>query len=222
LSLESKMGNRNNVYTQIKQYGVVPVVAVDSPESALPLADALISGGLPVAEITFRTKAAADVITLLTKQRPELLAGAGTVLNVNDLKRAKDCGAKFCVAPGLNPDVVATAIDIDMPFAPGVMTPSDIEKATSLGLTELKFFPAEAAGGIKFLKSVAAPYKHLGLRFIPTGGINADNMLDYLSCDLVLAVGGTWVAKKDAIAAGNWSEITENCRQICKLVSARK
>ncbi len=213
------MSTHDDIYQKIRASGVVPVVAIDSVDSALPLADALISGGLPVAEITFRTRAAADVMQLLTKQRPELLVGAGTVLDVDDLKRAKDCGAEFAVAPGLNLSVVKAALDIDLPFAPGVMTPSDIEAAVSLGVTVLKFFPAEAAGGLKFLKSLCAPYRHLGVEFIPTGGINAAIMMDYLSSDVVLAVGGTWVAKKDDIAAGNWDKIKSNCREICKLLA---
>lgn len=209
-----------DIYGKIREVAVVPVVAIDSVDAALPLADALIAGGLPVAEITFRTTAAADVIKLLTKQRPELLVGAGTLLNVDDLKRAEACGAKFAVAPCLDPNMVKAAMKIDLPFAPGVMTPTDIEQALSLGVTKLKFFPAEAAGGIKFLKSISAPYKHLGVRFIPTGGINAGNMTEYLCSDVVLAVGGTWVAKRDDIAAGNWRKIADNCRQIRSLLSA--
>lgn len=215
-----KMKTHQDIYEKIRAVAVVPVVAIDSVDAALPLADALIAGGLPVAEITFRTPAAADIIKLLTKQRPELLLGAGTLLNVDDLKRAKSCGAEFAVAPCLDPDVVKTAMKIDLPFAPGVMTPTDIEQALSLGVTKLKFFPAEAAGGIKFLESISAPYKHLGARFIPTGGINAGNMTEYLRSDVVLAVGGTWVAKRDDIAAGNWSRITDNCRQIRSVLSA--
>jgi len=216
------MARYDEIYQKIGGFGVVPVIAVDSAESALPLADALISGGLSVAEITFRTEAAAEVIRVLTEQRPGLLVGAGTVLSVDNLKRAKDCGARFAVAPGFNPDVVRAAIEIDMPFAPGVMTPSDIEAAVSMGVTTLKYFPAEAAGGLKFLKSISAPYKHLGVRFIPTGGINTDNMLEYLGSEVVLAIGGTWVAKRDDIAAGNWEKITGNCRRICELLSARE
>lgn len=174
------MAAQPEVYDRIRQCRVVPVVAVDRVEAALPLADALISGGLPVAEITFRTEAAADVMRLLTAERPQLLLGAGTVLNARDLKLAKDCGARFAVAPGFNPEVARAALEIDLPFAPGVMTPTDVEAAVSLGLRTLKYFPAEAAGGLGLLKSLSAPYRHLGIQFIPTGGINARNMGEYL------------------------------------------
>jgi len=209
------------IYDRIRQFRVVPVVAVDRVEAALPLADALISGGLAVAEITFRTEAAAEVMRLLASERPELLLGAGTVLNVRDLRLARECGARFAVAPGFNPEVARAAIDIDLPFAPGVMTPTDVEAAMSLGLRTLKYFPAEAAGGLALLKSLSAPYRHLGLQFLPTGGINARNMGEYLALDTVLAVGGTWVAKRDAIAAGRWDEIAGNCRQVRDLLSVR-
>jgi len=202
------------VYNQMRKLKVIPVVAIDKVDAALPLADALISGGLPVAEITFRTEAAADVMRLLAAERPQLLLGAGTVLNVTDLQRARDCGAQFAVAPGLNPDVVKAALDIDLPFAPGVMTPTDVEAALSFGLNTLKYFPAEAAGGVAFLKSLSAPYKHLGIQFIPTGGISAQNAAAYLSLETVLAVGGTWVARRDSVASGRWDEIIDNCRGV--------
>jgi len=208
------------VYDQMRGLKVIPVVAIDNVDAALPLADALLSGGLPVAEITFRTEAAAEVIRLLAAERPQLLLGAGTVLNVTDLQRAKDCGARFAVAPGLNSDVVKAAQDMGLPFAPGVMTPTDVEAALSLGLNTLKYFPAEAAGGVTFLKSLSAPYRHLGIQFIPTGGINLQNVAAYLSVETVLAVGGTWVAKRDTVASGRWDEIADNCRHIREFLSA--
>ncbi len=215
------MAAESDVFSRVRDKRVVPVVVVDRVEAALPLADALIAGGLPVAEITFRTKAAAEVIRLLTAERPELLVGAGTVLNADDIRRAKDCGARFAVAPGVNRDVVQAAIEVDLPFAPGVMTPTDVETALSFGLRILKYFPAEAAGGLAFLKSLSAPYKHLGVQFIPTGGITPQNVTDYLACGVVLAVGGTWVAPQNVIAAGQWDKVTENCRQIQALLSER-
>ncbi len=215
------MAAEPGVFNRIRDRKVVPVVVVDRIETALPLADALITGGLPVAEITFRTKAAAEVIRLLTAERPQLLVGAGTVLNVDDVRRAKECGAQFGVAPGVNPDVVKAALDVDLPFVPGVMTPTDVETAAGFGLRILKYFPAEAAGGLAFLKSLSAPYKHLGIQFIPTGGVTPRNMLDYLASGVVLAVGGTWVAQQDVIAAGQWDQVIENCRQIQALLSKR-
>ncbi len=209
----------DTVFSTIEKYGVVPVIAIDSVDAALPLADALLEGGLPVIEITFRTAAAAEVIEKLVKQRPELLVGAGTVITLANLDAASDCGAKFALAPGLNPEIVDEAQDIGLPFVPGVATPSDIECALSLECRVLKFFPAEAMGGLTMLKALAGPYAHTGVRFIPTGGVNAENLESYLSLDVVAAVGGTWIAKKDDLAQGNWKEITRRCKAVQELVS---
>jgi len=206
------MPQARDVNERIGEFGVVPVIAMDDAGAALPLADALIAGGLPVAEITFRTAAAAEAIASLRAERPDLLVGAGTILTVENLRRASDCGAAFGVSPGFNPQVVAEARKIGFAFSPGVMTPTDVEAAMAMGLSVLKFFPAEAAGGAKMLKSMAAPYAHTGVRFIPTGGINAENARDYLAMDCVLAVGGSWIAKRDAIAAGDWGAIEQNAR----------
>jgi 2-dehydro-3-deoxyphosphogluconate aldolase/(4S)-4-hydroxy-2-oxoglutarate aldolase len=205
------------LYSKLKEFRVVPVIAIEDVASALPLADALIEGRLPVAEITFRTAAAAAVISKLKKERPELLVGAGTVLTVDNLKRAKDCGAEFAVAPGFNPTIVEESLKIDLPFSPGIMTPSDIEEALNFNLKLLKFFPAEAAGGLTFLKSLSAPYGHTGVKFIPTGGINLQNLKNYLSYDAVLSVGGTWIAKKEDISVGNWKKIKDNCDQLSSI-----
>lgn len=201
-------------FQQIEAYRVIPVIAIEKIESAIPLADALINGGLPVAEITFRTEVAADVIELLKKKRPQLLLGAGTVLTDEHVQKAHSCGASFAVAPGFNPAIVKTAQDVGLPFAPGIMTPSDIEAAVSMGLKYLKFFPAGAAGGPSYLRSIAAPYAHLGIQFIPTGGVNAENMSSYLEMPQVLAVGGTWIAKKEDITEGRWEKIIQNCRSV--------
>ena len=206
------MPQARDVNERIGQFGVVPMIAIDNAAAALPLADALIAGGLPVAEITFRTAAAAGAIAALKAERPDLLVGAGTILTVENLRRASDCGAEFGVSPGFNPQVVAEARKIGFAFSPGVMTPTDVEAAMAMGLSVLKFFPAEAVGGAKMLKSLAAPYAHTGIRFIPTGGINQNNAGDYLAMDCVLAVGGSWIAKRDAIAAGNWAKIEQNAR----------
>lgn len=207
------------VIGKIGAAGVVPVVAIESVESALPFADALIEGGLPVAEITFRTAAAPEVIAKLRAERPDVMVGAGTILTVENLRRAVDAGAVFGVAPGLNPKVVEEALKLGFPFAPGVMTPSDVELGLGLGLEVLKFFPAGAAGGPKYLKSLAAPYLHTGVRFIPTGGVSRENMGEYLAMSAVLAVGGTWIAKKDAIAAGEWDKIKANARAASEYVA---
>jgi 2-dehydro-3-deoxyphosphogluconate aldolase/(4S)-4-hydroxy-2-oxoglutarate aldolase len=209
---------QKELFEKMEKCGVVPVIARESKELALPLADALIKGGLPVAEITFRTAAAAEVIDTLKQKRPELFLGAGTILTVDQLKKAKDCGAVFGVAPGLNPDVVKKAVKIGFPLFPGVMTPSEIEQGLSFGIKVLKYFPAEASGGISMLKAVSTPYGHVGVKFIPTGGINIKNLEDYLMLPQVLVAGGTWIAKKDMISAKKWDDIEQNAREVVDLV----
>jgi 2-dehydro-3-deoxyphosphogluconate aldolase/(4S)-4-hydroxy-2-oxoglutarate aldolase len=208
----------DTIYRKIELYKVVPVVAIDEVDNALPLADALIEGGLPLVEITFRTAAAAAVIEVLRKNRPELLVGAGTILTVDHLHKACACGAAFGVAPGFNPKIAEAALKMGFPFAPGIMTPSELENVLSLGIAVMKFFPAEAAGGMPYLKSIHAPYAHTGVRFMPTGGINKSNAANYLALDAVLAVGGTWIAPRDTIAGRNWPAITQNCREIVSIL----
>jgi len=214
------MMNPQDTVEEIGRLKVVPVVAIDDAEAALPLADALAEGGLGVAEITFRTAAGAAVIKKIADQRPKMLVGAGTILTVENLRRAKDCGAVFGVAPGFNPRIAEEAIKLGFPFFPGVMTPTDIEAALALKLNVLKFFPAEAAGGLTMLKALGEPYKHMGVRFIPTGGVNIENFREYLGVETVLAVGGTWVARRPDIAAGQWDKIKANCRQIVGALEA--
>lgn len=209
------------MFKQLRPYGVVPVVAVDTPDDGLRLCEALCAGGLPVAEITFRTSAAEATIRAASARFPDMILGAGTVLNTDQLKRAIDAGARFAVAPGTNPSVVEAAVAAGFPFAPGICTPSDIERAYALGVTMLKFFPAEAAGGVAMLKALIGPYGHLGLEFCPTGGISEKNMADYLALPQVAVVGGTWIAKKEAMAAGQWSAITEVARQAVARVGKR-
>ncbi len=204
----------NTVYQTIKQFKVVPVIAIEDETKALALADALIEGGLPIAEITFRTAAAAKVIASLSRNRPDLLVGAGTILTIDNLKSAIDSGASFGLAPGLNPAVVEEALKLNFPFSPGVMTPSDVETALSLGVTTMKFFPAEPAGGTAMLKSLIGPYAHMGVQFIPTGGVTMKNIIEYLNISQVLAVGGTWVASKENIANDDWTTIVNNCKEI--------
>ena len=198
-------------FDALAKYKIVPVIAIDDAAHALPLAEALIEGGLPVAEVTFRTPAAAEAIRLMSREFPQMMVGAGTVLSVETLERARESGAVFGVAPGLNPRVVAHAQAAGFPFMPGVLTPSDVEAGLALGCVCQKFFPAEAAGGVKMLAALSAPYLHTGVRFMPTGGVSAANVNDYLSLRTVLAVGGTWLAKKEDMAAGRWDAITANC-----------
>ena len=204
---------QSDVLEKLNTLKIIPVITIEEKDQAIPLADALLNGGLPLAEITFRTSAAADVLTILRKEKPQMLLGAGTVLTIDNLKKAIDCGASFAVAPGLNQNIVEAAQKMNFPFFPGVMTPSEVEKSINIGCSILKFFPAEAAGGIKLLKSLEAPYGHMGIQFIPTGGITLENMSHYLSLSGVLAVGGTWIAKKEHISNGDWLKISSNCQE---------
>jgi 2-dehydro-3-deoxyphosphogluconate aldolase/(4S)-4-hydroxy-2-oxoglutarate aldolase len=210
----------NDVLTQIEQFGVVPVVAIDAVDHALGLGRALIDGGLPCAEITFRTAAAADVIQAMTSNYPEMLVGAGTVLTVAQAQKAADAGARFVVTPGFDAAVVDWCIERDMPVTPGVMTPTEINMALNKGLTELKFFPAETAGGVKTLKAISGPYG--GVRFIPTGGINAANLTDYLRLPVVIACGGSWLVKKQLIADGEFDRIAELTAEAIEIVKTAR
>ena len=183
---------------ELDKIKIIPVLVLNDLEEGLKICEALYTNGLPAAEITFRTAAAEPVIREAVKRFPEMYIGAGTVLNTSDLKRAMDAGAKFAVAPGFNPAVVSEARKLDFAFIPGVCTPSEIEQAMMLGCKTLKFFPAEAAGGVNMLKSLIAPYRHLGIRFMPTGGVKPENVESYLEIPEVAAVGGTWLNKSDA------------------------
>ena len=200
-------------------YGVVPILAIENVEAALPLANALLQGGLPVVEITFRTAAAAEVIRVLAQECPRLVVGAGTVLTPANLKSAKDSGAAFAVAPGLNPDIVKRARDVGLPFVPGVATPTDIEMGLALGCKLLKFFPAEALGGVAMLEALSAPFQHTGLRFMPTGGLNLANLESYLKLQTVAAAGGTWIARRQDLLDGQWAEIRDRCIAALEIVA---
>jgi len=186
---------------------IVPVVVLDKEEQAEPLAETLLKAGLDIMEITFRTAAAEASIRRIAKRFPEMLVGAGTVLELDQLKRAVDAGAKFAVAPGLNETVIKAAQASELAFFPGVMTPSDVEKGLSLGCRILKFFPAEAAGGVPMIKSLEGPYGHTGVKFLPTGGIGLENMRTYLERPTVAAIGGSWIVEKKMIAARDWAAI---------------
>lgn len=187
--------------------GIVPVVIINDPDHALPLAKALSAGGIRVAEITFRTTAAEESIRRIAAEAPDVLVGAGTLLTPDQVKRAKDAGAAFAVAPGCTEAVVKTAQDVGLPFAPGVMTPSDVERAIGMDCRILKFFPAESAGGLTHLKSLYAPYQALGIQFVPTGGINVEKAKAYLGFKGVVAVGGSWLTKSLGDPQPDWSAI---------------
>ena len=193
---------------KLKEKPVIPVVVIEDQADACPLAEAFLAGGLDVIEITFRTAAAPDAIVSIKKNLPEMILGAGTVISIDKAKIAIDAGVDFGLAPGLNPEIVKYFQANNTFFIPGIMTPSDIESALSLGCKTLKFFPAEAAGGVKMLKSMSAPYVPAGVTFCPTGGLKLDNMNDYLSLPYINNIGGSWLATKQQIADKQWSVIT--------------
>lgn len=201
-----------DIFAEIARHAIVPVIALDDAEAAVPLADALLEGGLPVAEITFRTDAARAAIEAMASARPEILVGAGTVLDEFQVDAAVAAGARFGLAPGIDAGVLTHARSRGLPFAPGIMTPSELQLALKHGCTLVKAFPAREMGGPKALKSIAGPFAHTGIGFNPTGGVTLDTLADWLAVPQVRAVGGTWIATRADIAAGNWAAITENAR----------
>lgn len=198
------------IFDTLSAFGVVPVIAIDDAAQALALADALMAGGLPVAEITFRTQAAAEAIALIVRHRPDLHIGAGTVLTEAQVDQAQAAGARFALSPGLDAAVLSHAAGKGLPFAPGIMTPTDLQAALRAGCGMVKFFPAMPAGGPNMLKNIAAPYAHTGIGFNPTGGVTLDNLAEWLAIPQVRAVGGTWIATRDDIAAGRFEKIAAN------------
>jgi 2-dehydro-3-deoxyphosphogluconate aldolase/(4S)-4-hydroxy-2-oxoglutarate aldolase len=211
--------SKESVLERIAQIGIVPVITIEEVAHALPLADALLAGGLPVIEITFRTPAAAEVVRVLAKERPQLLIGAGTLLTPANLEAAKASGAVFGVAPGLNPQIVNRARELDLPFIPGIATPSEIEIGMSLFCRLLKYFPADALGGPAMLDAMAAPYKHTGVRFMPSGGVNPANLENFLKLGCVAAAGGTWIARLADLKSGNWTDVTARCKAAVEAVA---
>jgi 2-dehydro-3-deoxyphosphogluconate aldolase/(4S)-4-hydroxy-2-oxoglutarate aldolase len=210
------------LFRKFEQLKVIPVVKIDDANDALPLAEAFVKGGLPCAEITFRTAAAADAIKKMAS-RSDMLVGAGTVLSVDTVKQAVDCGAKFIVAPGFNPKVVEYCVTNGIPVTPGVATPTEIEMGLNMGVDVLKFFPAEAMGGLKTLTAISAPYAKV--RFVPTGGIDEKNLAAYLAFAKTLCCGGTWIAKADLINAKAFdqiADITKRAVEIAKMAGAKK
>ena len=199
---------------ELSLIGLIPVIKIEDPDDAVPLAKALIDGGLPAAEITFRTACAAEAIKNITEAYPEMLVGAGTVLTTEQVDAAIAAGSKFLVSPGLNPKVTAYCLSKGVPMLPGCSNPSDIEAALELGLDTVKFFPAEAAGGLKMLKAMAAPYGQLS--FMPTGGISADNLLEYLKFNKIIACGGSFMVKDELVKEKKWDEITALTRNAVK------
>ena len=207
LKREKENGIMHEVLEKIQKIGIVPVVVLDDAKDAAPLAKALCDGGLPCAEVTFRTAAAEESIRIMAKEFPEMLVGAGTVLTTEQVDRAVAAGARFIVSPGLNPVVVKYCVDKGIPVTPGTANPSDVEAAIALGLEVVKFFPAEQAGGLPMIKAMSAPYTTM--KFMPTGGINAKNINSYLAFDKILACGGSWMVKKELVAAGEFDKIRD-------------
>ncbi|EIV8658784.1 bifunctional 4-hydroxy-2-oxoglutarate aldolase/2-dehydro-3-deoxy-phosphogluconate aldolase [Vibrio parahaemolyticus] len=207
----------SSIKEQLKALKVIPVIAIDKAEDIIPLGKVLAENGLPAAEITFRSAAAAEAIRLLRETQPDMLIGAGTVLNRDQAIAAKEAGATFIVSPGFNPNTVKACQEIGIDIVPGVNNPSTVEAALEMGLTTLKFFPAEASGGINMVKSLLAPYTDIEL--MPTGGINPANIKDYLAIPRVLACGGTWMVDKKLIEEGNWEELARLTREAVALVN---
>ncbi|MBQ2405519.1 MAG: bifunctional 4-hydroxy-2-oxoglutarate aldolase/2-dehydro-3-deoxy-phosphogluconate aldolase [Lachnospiraceae bacterium] len=206
----------NEVLEQFKKIGIIPVVVLDDAKDAEPLGRALMEGGLPCAEITFRTAAAEESIRIMSQKFPDMLVGAGTVLTTEQVDRAVAAGAKFIVSPGINPKVVDYCVKKNIPITPGTCNPSNVETALEFGLDVVKFFPAEAAGGLNYIKAIAAPYT--GVQFMPTGGINAENVKDYLKYDRIIACGGSWMVKGDLIKNGNFDKIKELTAEAANIV----
>jgi len=206
----------NAVLEQIQKIGIVPVVVLDDAKDAEPLAKALCDGGLPCAEVTFRTEAAEECIRIMSEKFPEMLVGAGTVLTTEQVDRAVAAGAKFIVSPGLNHRIVKYCVEKGILITPGCANASDIEQALENGLEVVKFFPAEPAGGLPMIKALAAPY--VGVKFMPTGGISAKNVRDYLAYDRIIACGGSWMVKNDLVKAGDFATITEMTKEAVQIV----
>lgn len=211
-------GKMKTLEERFYDYAVVPVVVLNDADDAVPLADALIKGGLPCAEVTFRTDAAEESIRRICESFPDMLVGAGTVLTTEQVERAYKAGAKFIVSPGFDPEIIDCCISIGLPVLPGCITPSEIAQAVKRGLKVVKFFPAEQSGGVAMIKAMAAPYSMV--KFMPTGGISTKNLADYLSCDKILCCGGSWMVKEDLIKSGSFDKITDMTREATALASS--
>jgi len=203
---------------KVETSGVIAVLVIDQVKHAVPVARALLEGGISVMELTLRTPAAIDAVRAIREEVPEMLAGVGTVIEPDQIAAVAQAGAAFAVAPGFNRRVMETAIATGMPFAPGIATATDIESALELGCRMLKFFPAEPSGGMSMLKAMAAPYNHLGIKYVPLGGLSLGNMTSYLESPLIAALGGSWLAPRDLISQEQWARITENARAAADIV----
>ena len=206
----------------LKSAGIIPVIVIENEEQAVPLAQALVKGGLPVLEVTFRTKAAAGAIARIKAEVPGAIVGAGTLLTPEMVKAAKAAGAEFGVAPGFDPVVAQAAKDADLPFCPGIATASELSQALTAGAKMVKFFPAEAAGGVKMIKNFLGAFRFTGVKFMPTGGVNLSNVADYLAVPEIICCGGTWIVPKDALAKGDWAAIEKLASDAAALVKSMR
>lgn len=203
----------------LRRTRLIAVITIEREEDAVPLARALLDGGVDLMELTLRTPAALGAMRRIRKEAPEMNLGAGTVLSPRQVDEVLEAGAVFGVSPGLNPRVVKHAEDVGLPFGPGISTPSDIEAAVELGCRVLKFFPAESLGGLKYLNTIATPYRHLGISFIPLGGIRTENLESYVGDPLVVGIGGSWIAPPETIAAGDWERIRKTAREAVECIA---
>jgi 2-dehydro-3-deoxyphosphogluconate aldolase/(4S)-4-hydroxy-2-oxoglutarate aldolase len=203
---------------RIEKTGIIAVLVIENAGQAVPLARALLAGGIEAMELTLRTPVALEALRRIRSEVPEMIVGAGTVLEPVQITAVLEAGASFAVSPGLNPRVLAAAREVGLPFAPGVVTPSDIEAALEQGCKLMKFFPAEPSGGLPYLRSMAAPFAHLGVRYIPLGGLSAKNLSDYASDPLVAAIGGSWLAPKQLVTSAAWDEISALAREAIAII----
>ncbi len=214
---EKQITDFTELVNAVEESSIVAVLVIDEISSATKVASILIENGINAIELALRTTCAVDAIRDIKREIPDMIIGAGTVLTPDQVVQVTDAGADFALAPGLNTRVVEKAKDLDLPFIPGITTPSDIETALELGCTTLKFFPAEPSGGGKYLKSMSGPYNHLGLKYMPLGGLSEDNFMSYFSLSSVFAIGGSWIATRDLIAQGNWRQIEANAQNACEI-----
>ncbi|KAA3656436.1 MAG: bifunctional 4-hydroxy-2-oxoglutarate aldolase/2-dehydro-3-deoxy-phosphogluconate aldolase [Calditrichaeota bacterium] len=203
---------------RLEKSGVAAGFSVEKPEHAVPIAKALLAGGIDAIELTFRTPAALDALKAICANVPKMLVGVGTILTPEQVEHVKAAGADFGVAPGMNPKVIQAAEKVGLPFAPGIATPSELEAAIEYGCRLVKFFPAEAMGGLTYLRSMGAPYKHLGIRYFPLGGVNSENMVAYLNEPNIPAVGGTWIVKKELVEMEDWAGITARAAEVRQIL----
>jgi len=213
-----KLAMSKEIQDEIAKEGIIAVLEIESENNAVPLAHALFEGGITVIELALRTKAAIPSISLIAKEVPQMYIGIGTIIEPGQaIAVKKENSVRFGVSPGINPEIVREALAADLPFAPGIATPSDLEQAISLGCHAVKFFPAESMGGLNYLKNINGPYNHLGIKYIPLGGLTAENLASYAQFSSVLAIGGSWIASKDLINSQNWQEITRRAKEAMEI-----